>query len=247
MMYFLWIHHIYSGGFMDTKKEITLMNQILLQTTGKRIADLRKKRELSQAYVADAVGVATETFNKWENDKQRISSYNLERLASFFNVTVDYLKCSTPFKNKNNELEYIKSDYFEDHLRPAFVYESMQHALKEELLALHINVYEKYYCEKSDIYYFLEHEPFSEKFHAYSFSDNHPSDQLYTRKQVELELSKTSPSFQDSHFYLFDNGYAQIVLSYSTYKEFEKNYFEQKSHFWNIFFLLRNKTIDYIL
>lgn len=59
--------------------------------TGERLAELRKKRSLSQKSFADIFGVSQSTVNMWENNKRRIGNDDLNKLADFYHVSSDYI------------------------------------------------------------------------------------------------------------------------------------------------------------
>lgn len=56
-----------------------------------RLRELRKSKKLSQQAVADMLGVTQATLSGWENAKYEIDNQSLSKLASFFEVTTDYL------------------------------------------------------------------------------------------------------------------------------------------------------------
>ncbi|EKQ13491.1 SOS-response repressor/protease [Lacticaseibacillus casei A2-362] len=60
-------------------------------TTGKRIADLRKKRSWTQPMLADKMSVSQSTITMWENDKRAVSSEDVKKLANLFGTTTDYI------------------------------------------------------------------------------------------------------------------------------------------------------------
>lgn len=60
-------------------------------TTGKRIADLRKKRSWTQPMLADKMSVSQSTITMWENDKRAVSSEDIKKLAKLFGTTTDYI------------------------------------------------------------------------------------------------------------------------------------------------------------
>lgn len=60
-------------------------------TTGERLAELRKKRSLSQKAFADIFGVSQSTVTMWENNKRRIGNDDLIKLADFYHVSSDYI------------------------------------------------------------------------------------------------------------------------------------------------------------
>lgn len=57
----------------------------------KRIAELRKKKGLSQKEFGKLIGAAQNTVCNWENGKREPDNETLNKIASFFNVTTDYL------------------------------------------------------------------------------------------------------------------------------------------------------------
>ena len=56
-----------------------------------RIRDLREDRDLRQIDVAKATGIDQRTLSNYETGKTNPDSYAIIRLASFFNVSCDYL------------------------------------------------------------------------------------------------------------------------------------------------------------
>lgn len=58
---------------------------------GDRIRWYRESKRLTQADLAEQLGVSDQQVLRWENDKQDPSAENVVKLAKFFNVTGDYL------------------------------------------------------------------------------------------------------------------------------------------------------------
>jgi len=58
---------------------------------GARLANLRKKKGLSQKELAAALRVSPSTIGMYERNRRRPDTETLQRLAGFFNVTADYL------------------------------------------------------------------------------------------------------------------------------------------------------------
>lgn len=56
-----------------------------------RIKDLRKSARFSQEELAEKFGVERATISRWENHKHDPSISDLVQLATFFNVSIDYL------------------------------------------------------------------------------------------------------------------------------------------------------------
>ena len=65
-----------------------------------RIADLRRKKHLSQQQLADVVGVSFQTISKWENGTAMPQITSLPVLAEFFDVSVDQLLGLVPLKEE---------------------------------------------------------------------------------------------------------------------------------------------------
>lgn len=57
----------------------------------KNLKTLRKKRYLTQQDMAKYLGISQNNYSYWENGKVKIDNISLEKLARFFNVSIDYL------------------------------------------------------------------------------------------------------------------------------------------------------------
>lgn len=73
-------------------------------STGTTIRDLRKEHRLSQTELAKAVHVSQATVTAWETGKAEPSSSALNTLASYFNVSADYLLGRKESENKIADL-----------------------------------------------------------------------------------------------------------------------------------------------
>ncbi|WP_167630643.1 helix-turn-helix domain-containing protein [Listeria valentina] len=60
-------------------------------TIGKKIAELRKKRGLSQSNLAKDLNVSTSTVGMWETNKREPDYETLKKITYYFNVSADYL------------------------------------------------------------------------------------------------------------------------------------------------------------
>lgn len=58
---------------------------------GERIAELRKKQEMSQGQLADTMGVSRQAVSKWENDQTSPDTIRLIQLADVLDSDVEYL------------------------------------------------------------------------------------------------------------------------------------------------------------
>ena len=67
-----------------------------------RLKLARKAAGLTQQQVADLIGINQNTYSYWENGKTKIDAESLNKLASIFNVSIDYLlERSYPLKINN--------------------------------------------------------------------------------------------------------------------------------------------------
>lgn len=60
-------------------------------TLGERIAELREKAKKTQPELAQELATNTTTISRWENNRGKPHLDQLEALAKFFGVTLDYL------------------------------------------------------------------------------------------------------------------------------------------------------------
>lgn len=60
-------------------------------TIGTRLQTLRKERHLTQSDVAKALGISQQSYGRWETDKVKPSPAKLTQLATYFDVSTDYL------------------------------------------------------------------------------------------------------------------------------------------------------------
>lgn len=58
---------------------------------GHRLANLREKRGLSQAALAEKIGKSQSSIAMWETNKRRVPEDALILLADFYGVSIDYL------------------------------------------------------------------------------------------------------------------------------------------------------------
>ena len=57
----------------------------------KKLAELRREKGLSQAALAQALGVDASTIAKYETNDRLPDVYTLSRIADYFDVSTDYL------------------------------------------------------------------------------------------------------------------------------------------------------------
>jgi transcriptional regulator with XRE-family HTH domain len=64
---------------------------IMANTLGSRISENRKRKNITQDYLAEQMGVSTQAVSKWENDLSCPDISLLPHLADYFNITIDEL------------------------------------------------------------------------------------------------------------------------------------------------------------
>ena len=62
-----------------------------MSTFSERLRQLRKEKNMSQAYLASELKAGLSTVASWEVDKRYPSRENMQQLADIFNVDIDYL------------------------------------------------------------------------------------------------------------------------------------------------------------
>jgi transcriptional regulator with XRE-family HTH domain len=66
---------------------------------------LRSEKGISQASLASLLGLSQQAIAKWETGNSEPDSDMLNKLASFFSVSVDYLLGRTNVRNSNNSTD----------------------------------------------------------------------------------------------------------------------------------------------
>lgn len=73
---------------------------------GNRLKSLRSEKEVGQKDIADFLNISTSAYGFYEQGKRKPPSEILNKLAEYFNVSVDYLLGRTDIKNiKNKSVE----------------------------------------------------------------------------------------------------------------------------------------------
>lgn len=67
-----------------------------------RLKILRKKKGLLQKDIAEYLGISRTTYVKWENGLHEPAFNEIEKLADYFNVSVDYLLGRSDIPNAAN-------------------------------------------------------------------------------------------------------------------------------------------------
>ena len=71
-----------------------------------RLSELRKEKWLSQKDFGKIIGSAQNTVSQWENGSREPDNETINRIANFFNISIDYLlgNESTPTPTTDNSL-----------------------------------------------------------------------------------------------------------------------------------------------
>ncbi len=73
-----------------------------MDTLGKRIKKLREQNKISQKDFAQKIKVSNVVLSRYESDERRPDYETLERIADYFEVSVDYLLGRTDIKSVKN-------------------------------------------------------------------------------------------------------------------------------------------------
>ncbi|MFU2195044.1 helix-turn-helix domain-containing protein [Streptococcus pluranimalium] len=84
----------------------------------KRLKSLRKEAKLTQKDIAEKFGFSQPAYQQWESGKKKPSAETLDKFASFFNVSTDYLLGNTDQKNASD----IDEEALEASLRKSIGY-----------------------------------------------------------------------------------------------------------------------------
>lgn len=67
------------------------MKEEFAKKFSKRLKELRKENNLSQADVAKVLNVSRETYNRYENMNRVMSPEDISILADFYKISTDYI------------------------------------------------------------------------------------------------------------------------------------------------------------
>lgn len=76
---------------------------------GKRLKKLRREKKLTQKELANILDTGESTISFYEHNKRKPDYDMLDKIAGYFNVSVDYLLCRT-----NNQNEVIYEEFSEN-------------------------------------------------------------------------------------------------------------------------------------
>lgn len=103
---------------------------------GEKLVQLRKEKKRTQQEVADYLGVTRPAYTAYEKDSRNPDYETLKKIATYFNVTTDYLLGNSDIKNPE-EITYagIKNDEYAA-LTP-YQKEVMDFFMQSESLSFH--------------------------------------------------------------------------------------------------------------
>lgn len=114
-----------------------------------RIAELRQKTGTTQKELADFLGVGVPCLSLWENGKRTISLKYLNKIAEFFNVSIDFLL------NKETAVSINDSTITKEEEEFIKVFRLLQKEEQRELYKLIDQLNEEQVKELSDFVDFL--------------------------------------------------------------------------------------------
>ena len=91
------------------RKEVVFMNTYV---TGATVKALRENRNMTQAELADRIGVSSKTVSKWETAKGLPDISLLQPLAEALGISVIELMNGQPIINKNTSANMLRSKFY---------------------------------------------------------------------------------------------------------------------------------------
>ena len=83
-----------------------------MEKVGKRIANLRQEKKLTQKTLAKILNMSPSNISNYESETYWPNLDTISKLADLFNVTTDYLLGRTDYRCSPETLEnYVSSDY----------------------------------------------------------------------------------------------------------------------------------------
>lgn len=76
--------------------------------TERRIRNIREEKEISQQTIANHLGIDIKTYNRYENGLHEIKTSTLIKLATYYNLSLDYITglIDIPKKLKENTKDF---------------------------------------------------------------------------------------------------------------------------------------------
>lgn len=74
-----------------------------MKTQGQKLKDLRVSLALSQENLAEQLGISIKSIQRYETDKSKPDTYTLVKIATYFDVSTDYLLGLLPYEDELKE------------------------------------------------------------------------------------------------------------------------------------------------
>lgn len=84
---------------------------------GEKLKHLRESKQLFQKELGDELGVTSQTISGWEIERTRPDYEMLQKIANYFNVSIDYLLDNEPseeFKEQSEENKKLLNNIADD-------------------------------------------------------------------------------------------------------------------------------------
>lgn len=111
-----------------------------ISTIGERIKELRCEKGLSQLEFSDKLNISNTTLSMYESNKRIPSDDIKEKIASYFDVSIDYLMCRTNQRNIVSKEQLDHDEFMENMFSQVLVKLRKENALSQKALAEKIGV-----------------------------------------------------------------------------------------------------------
>lgn len=92
-------------------------SQELLEQISNRIKELREDSDIKQEDIARILNVTRSTYVNWENAENFLPLDTLDKIATYFNVSLDYLLGLSPKKKTHNKYNNISWETIHKNLK----------------------------------------------------------------------------------------------------------------------------------
>lgn len=173
------------------------------------LKNLRLAQGLTQAEVANALGISQPNFRRWEVGERVPSSETLERLADFFHVSTDYLLGRTDFKDKG--MTYVPIDRGQKYVWNNGMYENATQMLMYAIRNLRERL-------QDDIYIICE---LHNKMKWENFDKD--EDEYFTEQQFREALRELLHYLEVEDISISNDYFCGLVKQYSVKKIFKND------------------------
>ena len=115
-----YINNLKCSVKLNYEKGLKSYNSMYVMTTGELLNYLISQKRITNAELSKIIGVSPSSIGRWVNDVTNITDDNFKKLASYFNVSVNYLKgidCMTNHEQeiRNKEELDIAKEFVKNH------------------------------------------------------------------------------------------------------------------------------------